>query len=114
MNMRFDSHTLDLFEPDPPVRRHHSEVRLGRAFSSDVKSDILRILAARHGEWLGISDFREVSTRHDISCCIGFPLYFMARAGSIKSRDIYLGDGIGAERPGSGNYRGFKSEWSAV
>jgi hypothetical protein len=35
----------------------------------------------------------------------------MARRGLLEDKVIYLGGGIGAERPGSPEYRGFRVEY---
>jgi hypothetical protein len=35
----------------------------------------------------------------------------MARRGLLESKDIYLGRGIGAERPGAPNYQEFRTEY---
>ena len=84
-----------------------------RARTPAVEGDILDALAARKGEWLWFRDFWAVIDKHQISCCAGHTLSRMARAGLIRERAVYYGNGIGAEKPGSPNYQGFGCQYSA-
>lgn len=85
-----------------------------RAQTPAVREETLAILVARRGEWLGWNDFRSVIDRHQISSCFGHIISGFAREGLLQERKVYLGKGIGADRPGSPDYMGYKNEWSAV
>ena len=83
------------------------------AYSPKVKAELVAVATARPGEWLEWRDFREVMERYEIGFCMGHVLGHLARTGLLKHKDIPLGKGIGAELPGSENFRGTKSNWMA-
>lgn len=71
----------------------------------------MQIFRARPSEWLDWPAFRSVIEKHGAGFGLGHKLYSMARRGLLEDKDIYLGRGIGAERPGSPEYRGFRTEY---
>lgn len=111
---------LDMFPP--PQVAQALERRYGmprsvalmweRASSPAVEASVLEVCAARKGEWLSWNDFRAVIEKYQISSCFGHVTSGMARAGLIREKTVYLGKGIGAEKPGSPNYRGFSCKYS--
>jgi hypothetical protein len=84
------------------------------AFSPQVVGEVLAAVEARANEWMGWEAFRQVIDKHRIGFCLGHVLSSLARTGRIRERNVYVGKGIGAERPGSPNYYGFKCEWRAI
>jgi len=110
---------LTLFEAPQPIERlcgmpPDVERKWRVAFSPEVELAVLAVVAARPGEWFGRSAFRQIIEQHDIGFCIGHALGAIARKGLMQERPVYLGKGIGAEQPGSPNYRGYTREWRAA
>jgi len=104
---------LDLFPtPAPQVRRDYRDVLWELAFSPAVKDELVAVAHARTGEWLGWDAFASVRERHKIGFCMGHVLSCLVREGRLLEKRIYYGKGIGAEHPGSPEYRGFGHEWS--
>lgn len=102
---------LALFEEAP--RRSSRDLEWERGFSQEVELALIAVAMSRPEDWLGWKDFRAVMDKHQISGCMGYVLGRIARAGLLQQRNVYLGKGIGAEMPGSGNYQGYKNEWRA-
>lgn len=110
---------LALFAEEEPVARRYGMPpdvarRWNLAFSEPVKLELLAAAAARPDEWLGWGAFDEVRERHQIGFCMGHVLGALVREGRLGERTVYIGKGIGAERPGSPNYQGYYNEWRAV
>lgn len=100
-----------VFEPKtgggpPGVQR-----RFALAFTEPVKLELLAVAAARPDEWLAWRDFRAPMEKFQISFCMGHVLHALVREGRLQEQVIYLGTGIGAEKPGSSDYKGFKCNW---
>lgn len=89
-------------------------VRWGRAMQPDVAEEVLAIARSRPTEWLTWGAFRTVIERHQIGFCFGQVLSCLVRAGHLDEERVYFGRGIGAEKPGSPNYRGFGHQWRAA
>lgn len=112
---------LNLFEasaPSAPRRLGGGppcvELMWERARSPDVEIETLAIAAARPDEWLSWNDFRAVIEKHKIGSCFGHILFGYVRAGKLLEKKVYNGKGIGAEQPGSENYRGYYCKWRAA
>lgn len=118
--MTVRKHTqLALFEsPAESVRRSGRppdvERRWNLAFSPEVKAEILQIIQARPMKWLSWKDFRVIIEKYKIGFCLGQVLSSLAQSGQIEVKKVYLGRGIGADRPGSGNYEGYTHNYRAV
>lgn len=110
---------LALFTDPAPAARTSGrppgvEQRWNLAFSEPVKLELLDVAAARPVEWLDWWAFTEVRERHQIGFCMGHVLGALVREGRLESRQVHMGKGIGAERPGSPNYQGYYNEWCAI
>lgn len=108
---------LILFEPEKPaeVRAYAGppgvQRRMEFAFTEPVKLELLAVAAARPDEWLDWKDFAGPRDKHDIGFCMGHVLFALVREGRLQEKHIYLGKGLEADRPGSPDYHGYKSNW---
>jgi hypothetical protein len=107
---------LVLFAPDAPVAapagRHDKYARSSDLIACPViEAELMAIFRASPADWLDWPAFRSVIDKHGVGFVLGHKLAFMARRGLIEEKEIYLGSGIGAERPGSPNYQGFRIEY---
>jgi hypothetical protein len=107
---------LALFAPEAsvgaPAIRHDKYARLGELITCPlIEADLLEIFQARPNDWLTWSAYRPVIERHDVGFGLGHKLGSMERRGLLEDQDIYFGRGIGADRPGSPEYRGFRTEY---
>lgn len=84
------------------------------AYSPKVKAELVAVATARPVEWLEWRDFREVMDKYKIGFCMGHVLGHLVREGRLEEKKVYLGKGIGAEQPGSGNYQGYTHNWRAA
>jgi len=106
---------LALFEPQTTaVMRDARDLMWERALSQEVEIALIELAAARPDDWLGWSDFHAVMNEYQIGSCMGHVLGRIARAGLLREQKVFLGKGIGAETPGSGNYQGYTHKWRAA
>jgi hypothetical protein len=120
---------LTLFAPDVELEPIEPEVefkpklgggppgvqrRFQLAFTEPVKLELLAVAASRPDDWLQWNDFRAVMERHQIGFCMGHVLFHLVREGRLQEKIVYLGRGIEAERPGSPDYQGYRTEWRAA
>ena len=107
---------LALFAPEAPVAapagRHDKYARSSDLIACPViEAELMAIFRARPADWLDWPAFRAVTEKHGVGFVLGHKLGFMARHGLIEEKEIYLGRGIGADRPGSPDYHGFRVEY---
>jgi hypothetical protein len=110
---------LALFAPEVPAApeapvsaSHRNYARMEKLMACPlIEAELLEIFRARPNDWLTWSAYRPAIERHGVGFGLGHKLYSMERRGLLESKDIYLGRGIGAERPGSPNYQGFRTEY---
>jgi hypothetical protein len=76
-----------------------------------IEAELMEIFSARPTDWLDWPAFRSVITKHGIGFGLGHKLGGMMRRGLLEEKTIYLGRGIGADRPGSPDYCGFRIEY---
>lgn len=76
-----------------------------------IEAELMGIFRARPAEWLDWPAFRPVIQKHGVGFGLGHKLGSMQRRGLLEERVIYLGRGIGADRPGSPDYQGFRTEY---
>lgn len=108
---------LALFEAEVPAAPAPLARRGPRDCLSDliacpvIEAELMAIFQARPTEWLDWPAFRAVIAKHGVGFGLGHKLYSMVRRGLLEEKIIYLGRGIGADRPGSPDYQGFRSEY---
>ncbi len=109
---------LALFAPDvpavpaAPVGHHKQHARMEALMSCPViEAELMEIFQAQPDDWLDWPAFRPVIQRHGVGFGLGHKLYSMVRRGLLEEKVIYLGRGIGADRPGSPDYQGFRNEY---
>lgn len=110
---------LALFEVEAPAAPaapvgagHRNYARMERLMACPViEAELMEIFQARPNDWLDWPAFRPVIQKHGIGFGLGHKLYSMARRGLLEEKVIYLGRGIGADRPGSPDYQGFRNEY---
>ena len=107
---------LTLFTPEtpvaPPVSRHYKYARSSSLIACPViEAELIEIFRSQPADWLDWPAFRPVIDKHGVGFVLGHKLGLMARHGLIEKKEIYRGSGIGAERPGSPNYQGFRVEY---
>jgi hypothetical protein len=96
----------------PVIASHNSYARLEALMACPViEAELMQIFRARPAEWLDWPAFRSVIEKHGAGFGLGHKLGSMARRGLLEDKDVYLGRGIGAERPSSPEYRGFRTEY---
>jgi hypothetical protein len=76
-----------------------------------IEAELMEIFRARPDDWLDWPDFRPVIAKRGIGYGLGHKLYSMVRGGLLEERVIYLGKGLEADRPGSKDYQGFRTEY---
>lgn len=110
----------ELFALEEPV-----EMRLGGgppgvqrrfqlAFTEPVKLELLAVALARPDDWLKWPDFRVVMEKHQIGFCMGHVLGQLVREGRLQEKKVYFGNGLEADRPGSPDYKGYRTDWKAA
>lgn len=97
--------------PAPLTRRGPRDCLSGLIACPVIEAELMAIFRARPTEWLDWPAFRPVTAKHGIGFGLGHKLYGMARRGLLEEKVIYLGRGIGADRPGSPDYQGFRTEY---
>jgi hypothetical protein len=110
---------LALFAPEAPAAPtepvsagHRNYARMEKLMACPViEADLMEIFRSRPGAWLDWPAFRPVIAKHECGFGLGHKLGSMARRGLLDEKNVYLGRGIGAERPGSPEYRGFRIEY---
>jgi hypothetical protein len=113
---------LALFETEtpaaPPAPALVAQIRRGpHECLSDliacpvIEAELMEIFRARPDDWLDWPDFRAVIAKHGIGYGLGHKLGFMVRRGLLEEKVIYLGKGLEANRPGSKDYQGFRTEY---
>lgn len=107
---------LALFTSEAPIAapavRHDKYARLGELIACPViEAELMEIFRARPGDWLDWPAFRPVIAKHECGFGLGHKLGSMQRRGLLEEKVIYLSRGIGADRPGSPDYQGFKVEY---
>lgn len=103
---------LTLFEPPAKPEIYDPGAAIWkRAFTDEVKTALLAVMASCRGEWLEWRDFDQVREKYDIGSCMGHVLFHLSEYGAVERKEIFLGRGIGAEQPGSPNYRGYTNSW---
>lgn len=111
---------LALFEPEAPVAPPApvAQIRRGQHQRLDdliacpvIEAELMEIFRARPDDWLDWWDFRPVIAKHGIGYGLGHKLFSMVRRGLLEEKVIYLGKGLEADRPGSKDYQGFRTEY---
>lgn len=107
---------LALFAPEAPVAapagRHDKYARMEALMACPViEAELLEIFRARPNDWLSWSAYRPVIERHGVGFGLGHKMGSMQRRGLLEEKVIYLGRGMGADRPGSPDYQGFRTEY---
>lgn len=110
---------LALFEAEAPAAPaasvgagHRNYARMEKLMSCPViEAELMEIFRARPNDWLTWSAYRPIIEKHGCGFGLGHKLYSMARRGLLEEKVIYLGRGIGADRPGSPDYQGFRAEY---
>ena len=107
---------LALFAPEAPVAPQtgclSKYARMEALMACPViEADLMEIFRARPAEWLNWSAFRSVIDKHAAGFGLGHKLGSLQGRGLIEEKWIYLGRGIGADRPGSPDYQGFRVEY---
>lgn len=97
--------------PAPLARRGPRECLSDLIACPVIEAELMEIFQARPADWLDWPAFRPVIARHGIGFGLGHKLYSMARRGLLDEKVVYLGRGIGADRPGSPDYQGFRNEY---
>jgi hypothetical protein len=94
-----------------PARRGPRECLSDLIACPVIEARLMEIFRARPDEWLDLWAFRAVAAKHDVGYGLGHKLGFMERRGLLEEKVVYLGRGIGADRPRSSNYQGFRTEY---
>jgi hypothetical protein len=97
--------------PAPLTRRGPRENLSDLIACPLIEAELMEIFRARPDDWLDWPDFRPVIAKHDIGYGLGHKLYSMVRRGLLEEKVIYLGKGLEANRPGSRDYQGFRTEY---
>lgn len=103
------SHQLDLLaQPAPAAAPRYGMppsvlAAHDRAYSDEVKAELLAVYAAKPGEFLDTPAIRHVIKKHDIGTWFGHVLHSLARDGKLESKDIYMG----SDHPSKPNYQGY-------
>lgn len=98
-------------DPAPLTRRGPRDCLSDLIACPVIEAELMAIFQARPAEWLDWPAFRPVIQKHGIGFGLGHKLYSMVRRGLLEEKVLYLGRGIGAARPGSPDYQGFRTEY---
>lgn len=90
----------------------HNYARMEKLMSCPViEAELMEIFRARPNDWLTWSAYRPIIEKHGCGFGPGHKLYSLARRELLEEKVVYLGRGIGADRPGSPDYQGFRTEY---
>lgn len=97
--------------PAPLARRGPHECLSDLIACPVIEAELMGIFRARPDDWLDWPAFQPVIQKHGVGFGLGHKLYSMARRGLLEEKTVYLGRGIGADRPGAPEYCGFRNEY---
>lgn len=97
--------------PAPLTRRGPRECLSDLIACPVIEAELMEIFRARPDRWLDWWAFRPVIAKHDVGYGLGHKLGFMRRHGLLEEKTVYLGKGLEADRPGSKDYQGFRTEY---
>ena len=102
---------IDLFGAEPPARRLPYVERMWKiAFSDQVRTEVLALIATRSGEWLDWEDFRPIIDKYKIGAWFGHLLFRLSQENALLEQRRYFG----SQYPWEHNFLGSGCRWAAI